>query len=123
MFIKNIKLQHYKKFLKEDFIFNNGINLIKGLNETGKSTLAQALLTIWFGDTNSTSKKIKELTTWGEEEHLPILELDFVHNGNEYHLLKDFSSKKCELINKNSEEKYTSKKAQSQLNKLLGLET
>jgi DNA repair exonuclease SbcCD ATPase subunit len=105
VYISEIKLKNFKKFDDAKFRFEHGINVIKGANEQGKSTLLKAIIAGLFADT--TSSKTKEaFKSWNKEVY-PTIELDFFIGENLYALLKDFNSKEMVLkdVINNTEEK------------------
>lgn len=55
MVIKRVYIEQFGKITKKEFFFDSGINIIYGKNESGKTTLEQFLLTMFYG--GRTSKK------------------------------------------------------------------
>lgn len=73
-----------------------GINLISGPNESGKSTLVQAIRAAFFERYASSS--VDYLQPWGDSSAAPSVELVFEAEGAEWHLSKRFLKKKrCDL--------------------------
>ncbi|MCX5662094.1 MAG: AAA family ATPase [Planctomycetota bacterium] len=74
-----------------------GLNLIHGPNETGKSTLLDALCRGFFDRHGSTGEEMKKRQTWGTNLG-PRVEIDFEAGGGRYRLIKKFlTSPSCEL--------------------------
>lgn len=74
----------------------DGLNLISGPNESGKSTLARALRWAFFERHRSVGAEV--LRPFGDSAATPTIELDFELDGLPCHLLKSFLHKKrCEL--------------------------
>ncbi|TXS95441.1 AAA family ATPase [Parahaliea maris] len=73
-----------------------GINLISGPNESGKSTLVQAIRAAFFERYASSS--VDYLQPWGDSSAAPSVELLFEAQGARWHLRKRFLKKKrCDL--------------------------
>ena len=70
--IENIKVNSFGKLKNKDINLSNGINLIYGKNEAGKSTLLKFIQNIFYG--TSKNKKGKNFSDfdlykpWEEEE-------------------------------------------------------
>ncbi|HOS42302.1 MAG TPA: AAA family ATPase, partial [Armatimonadota bacterium] len=69
--------------------FGEGINIIFAPNESGKSTLIDAIARALFDRHTVTGEKIEALRPWGTQL-APEIELDFVAAGKSYRLLKRF---------------------------------
>ncbi|MGR5910481.1 ATP-dependent nuclease [Bacillus pacificus] len=69
MYISNINITNYKNFRTNSIDFNNGINVILGHNNAGKSNLLRALALIF----NSNSKKHLSIDDFNK--NIPIEEL------------------------------------------------
>lgn len=93
MRINSISLRNYKKYEELDQEFSPGINVIKGPNESGKSTLVDAISTILFERAKSRKEFIKNLATWGQQS-LPTGRMDLEKEGKHYRILKDINGKK-----------------------------
>ncbi len=98
MQISHLLLHNFGKFENFSCDFTPGLNLIKGPNEAGKSTLASAITAALFLDPVSGRKEIAGLTRW-ETNELPALEAVLNIEGISYRLLKDFKAGKTELEN------------------------
>ncbi|MCJ7508543.1 MAG: AAA family ATPase [candidate division Zixibacteria bacterium] len=94
--------------------FTDGINLIKGPNEAGKSTLVDAITCAFFEDPKSTKKGLKSKTSWGMDKGFEV-QVDFTANGSAYTLKKDFESGEIKLTNKSTNEKWDDKKRVEEL--------
>ncbi len=60
MYIKNILIDGFGKFVDESFSFNKNINLIIGKNESGKTTLLNFIFAILFGFKDSNGDIVEE---------------------------------------------------------------
>lgn len=103
MFIKSLHLTNFKRFKELDLEFPGDITVIKGPNEQGKSTIAQALIAGLFYDPGKSNEMIKSLCRWGCEKFYTI-RLSFEADGEDYTLEKDFEKKKILLKNETTGE-------------------
>lgn len=96
MRLRRLRLQNFRRF--EDFELNlaPGLNLLIGTNESGKSTIIEALGIVLFVDPSTKAKAIRDLESWGSTGAM-LLELRFEHGGGEYTLTKDFGAGRAEL--------------------------
>lgn len=107
MKINQLKINSYGKLKNKEVNLENGINLIQGKNESGKSTLFHFIVNIFYGA--SKNKKGKEYSDfekykpWDEEEFSGkiLYELD---NGENYEVFRDFKKKNPKVFNENKEE-------------------
>ncbi|MDI6689893.1 MAG: AAA family ATPase [Actinomycetota bacterium] len=97
MIIKKIKLQRFKRFRDLEAELSPGLNVIKGPNEAGKSTLHSALIAGLFFNPSHRRKEVRNLISWGSERMYEI-GLDVEDEGANYALHKDFETKKLTLI-------------------------
>jgi DNA repair exonuclease SbcCD ATPase subunit len=94
--ITRLRLVNFRRFDDGEFKFSPGLNLIRGPNESGKSTIVRALVAALFEKPDSTAAKRRYDLRWGTEEE-PLLELDFTEDGGQYRLFKDFGARKVAL--------------------------
>ncbi len=66
MIIKNLYLRSLGKFKNQSFDFYDGLNIVYGENEAGKSTLSNAIKTCLYRDINAKKKYKKNLIPIGE---------------------------------------------------------
>jgi len=120
--LKHLELYRFKCFLNKKVSFAPGFNIIRGPNESGKSTLRTALTTVLFGNPTSSSESIRALTTWGQTERCE-LRLEYLdESGKPCLLRKDFAAKKIFMIR--GEESFQSwKSIQMQISETLGIPT
>jgi DNA repair exonuclease SbcCD ATPase subunit len=98
MQISHLLLHNFGKFENFACDFTPGLNLIKGPNEAGKSTLASAITAALFLNPISGRKELAGMTRW-ECNELPALEAILNIDGKPYRLSKDFKAGKTELEN------------------------
>jgi len=91
MKVEKLNLKRFGKFDKFEIGLSKGINLIKGDNEAGKSTLVEALTCALYDDPKSKKKELKDKTSWGFQKDFEM-KLDFEAEGDSYSLEKDFDS-------------------------------
>lgn len=73
-----------------------GINVFHGPNESGKSTLVQAIRAAFFE--RHSSSTLSALQPWSDSAAAPEVSLKFDFNGRRYHLVKRFvRQKRCDL--------------------------
>ena len=107
MKINEIKINSYGKLKNKEFKFDNGVNLICGKNESGKSTLLRFIENIFYGI--SKNKKGKEISDYdnfffflGEDFSGKInYELD---NGDKFEVFRDFKKKNPRIFNETKED-------------------
>ena len=107
MKINKIKINSYGKLKDKELNLKNGINLIYGNNETGKSTLINFLINSFYGI--SKNKKGKEISDY--EKYKPWNGEDFsgkvvyeLDNENKYEIYRDFNKKNPKIFNENMED-------------------
>lgn len=65
MNLTSLTIENFGKFKNFECDFTPGLNLIKGANETGKSTLVSAIAMALYGDPKSSKEDVEKSTTWG----------------------------------------------------------
>ncbi len=95
MRIREMQVHRFRQHLDAHYVFDEGLNVIVGPNESGKSSLQMAILFALFGNPRHTTldRKIKvdDYATWGANAPFAI-ELDFDAAGGSYHLAKDWQA-------------------------------
>ena len=107
MKINRIKINSYGKLKEKEIDLKQGINIVYGKNEAGKSTLLRFIINSLYGI--SKTKKGKEYSDY--ERFLPWSGEDFsgrieyeLDNGNKYEVLRDFKKKNPKIFNENKED-------------------
>jgi len=121
MWLKRIELKNFKRLVNFQAQFSPGINVVKGpLNEMGKSTLLEGIITALFHNPKSTAKWLKDYVSWGSTRHCQT-SLEFEDKGNRYLLEKDFDKGTVRLIDENTREELdTFKEISEKMAELLG---
>lgn len=96
MEIQRLHVKRFRKFDDEVFEFGGGLNIVRGDNEAGKSTIVLALVAALFYDPKKNNKDIRELQSW-KSEMLPEILIDFEYEGFLYRLIKDFEKREILL--------------------------
>lgn len=100
MKIKNIKINGYGKLENVEINLGDKINIIKGNNESGKSTLLNFISSSLYGI--SKNKKGKEISDfdkykpWNTDAFSGKLEYE-LDNGDDYEIFRDFKKKNPEI--------------------------
>lgn len=97
MKISEINLRSFRRFRQASISLDEGINVIKGPNESGKSTLVQAVLAAFYWKVDATRKEVRDSVTWGEDDGF-TLELEGEAGERHFRLSKDFSTRRAVLV-------------------------
>lgn len=89
MYLRRISIRDFKTIRRLDIDFAEGINVIFGLNETGKSTFLEALSAAFFTNADSGSSEVLKYRPWQSDAD-PYVYVVFSANANECHLEKTF---------------------------------
>ena len=99
MKIEKLNLIRFGKLGKFELGFDPGINLIKGDNEAGKSTVVEAITCALYDDPKSHKREMKEKTSWGFQKGFEM-EMDFEADGLSFSLEKNFDNGSLKLSKK-----------------------
>ncbi len=107
MKINKIKINSYGKLKNKEINLEDGINIIYGKNESGKSTLLRFIVNSFYGI--SKNKKGKEYSDF--EKYLPWVGEEFsgkieyeLNNKNKYEIYRDFRKKNPKIFNDKMED-------------------
>lgn len=98
MKLRKLHIEHFKRFREPLVIddFADGLNLFAAPNESGKSTVAEAIRAAFFE--RHRSRSVEHLRPWGDSSAAPTVDVEFDIGGTRYHLTKVFLGKKrCDL--------------------------
>lgn len=106
MKINHIKINGFGKLKDKEINLENGINLICGNNESGKSTLANFIKAMFYGvNRNKNGNAFSELERfkpWGETEFSG--KIDYEIDGQTYTAIREFNKNNCKVFNKEGSE-------------------
>ena len=104
--ITQLVIRNFKKFSSKDLTFSPGINVIRGDNEAGKSTIMAAILATLFTDVNTKSKSFFDgVLSWKTQSRDIYLEAHFVNPTASHTLVRDFAQQKQYLLNQSTNKK------------------
>ena len=93
MKINKIKINSYGKLKEKEIKLKDGINIIYGKNESGKSTLLNFIVNSFYGISKNKKGKeysdVEKYTPWLGEEFSGKLEYE-LNNKNKYEIYRDF---------------------------------
>lgn len=107
MKINKIKINSYGKLKEKEVKLKDGINIIYGKNESGKSTLLNFIVNSFYGISKNKKGKeysdVEKYTPWLGEEFSGKLEYE-LNNKNKYEIYRDFKKKNPKIFNENMED-------------------
>ena len=107
MKIRNIKVNGFGKLKDKEINLKEGINVIYGKNEAGKSTLLKYITSMFYGlsknKNGGTIPEIEKYEPWNNEEFSGkiVYELD---NKKSFEVYRDFKKKNPKIFNENLED-------------------
>lgn len=107
MKINNIKINGFGNLENKELNFSNGINLVTGNNECGKSTFAKCIQAMFYGvSRNKNGNSISDY-----DKYMPWSGSDFsakigysLDNGNKFEVFRDFSKRSTKIFNDSYED-------------------
>ena len=122
MHLLSCRLQRVRQHLDLQLSFGRQLTLIGGVNESGKSTLVEALHKTLFLRSTATGRGVEELRS-RTHGGLPEIELCFAAQGQRWSLRKRFAGAggTCQLSNQQGQA-HSGPAAEEELARLLGLE-
>ena len=107
MKIDELKVNSYGKIKNKDIKFEDGINIIYGENERGKSTLLNFIVNMFYGTSKNKKGKIMsdfdKYKPWDTEEFSGKIKYT-LDNGKNYEVFREFSKKNPKIYDENMEE-------------------
>ena len=64
MIVRRLRVENFKCFEREEWIFEPGLNVLFGQNEAGKSSIREALLLAFFGNAATGSSDVRGKTRY-----------------------------------------------------------
>ena len=102
MRLNNLKINGFGKLENKEIEFSDGINIIVGKNEAGKSTLLKFITSMFFGASkNKNGKNIPDLEKyrpWSDAEYSGKISYK-LDNGAEYEVYREFKKKSPIIYN------------------------
>ncbi len=91
MRLERLHLQRFGRFEDHEFEFGDGLNVIVGPNESGKSTLREAIVRLLFDATavDTNARRVLRYTTWGHDQDF-ALSGSFTTGEDRWEIAKDF---------------------------------
>ncbi len=90
MNITRLRLREFRRHAALDLEFKPGLNIVRGPNEAGKSTIQRALEMGLFRRPTFASAELDDLKPWRSQETDPQIEIDFEDEGQAGALRKTF---------------------------------
>lgn len=78
-----LKLTNFSQHTDRTFVFSDGLNVMRGQNEAGKSKIISSLLYLWFGS-GALDGTLADAVTYGMEEKTLKVEGSMTFDGIEY---------------------------------------
>ena len=107
MQINNIKVNGFGSLKDKDIELQNGINIIKGKNESGKSTLLKFIPAMFYGLAKTKNGKdisdLEKYRPWNIDEFSGKIYYT-LDNNEKIEVYRDFNKKACKIYNQNGEE-------------------
>ena len=69
--LKNLKLNNFRSLRSNSFDFSHGLQVVRGSNEAGKSTLLEAMLYALYGS-RSLRNSLANTVTYGEKDEAGV---------------------------------------------------
>lgn len=102
MKIKNLKVNAYGNIENKDINLREGINIIHGENESGKSTLLNYIVSSFYGISRNKDGKalsdFEKYKPWNSTEFSGRIEYQ-LDNGEKYEIFRDFNKKNPKIYN------------------------
>ncbi len=115
-----LEMKRFGRFQDRAITFADGINVVLGNNESGKTTVAEALCAVLFDDPGRVSPSLVRYSHW-QSEHPFLLHLEYQADGKLYRLTKDVSTELSLLEEVETGTRWnTHKEVQEQIHKALG---
>ena len=107
MKINKLKINSYGKVKNKDIEFNDGLNIIYGNNEAGKSTILSFIINSFYGISKNKKGKLvsdyEKYKPWYGEDFSGKIEYELDSN-KKYEIYREFNKKNPKIFNENLEE-------------------
>lgn len=102
MKINNLKINAYGNIENKDINLKQGINIIQGKNESGKSTLLNYIISSFYGISKNKDGKVlsdyDRYKPWNNSEFSGRIDYE-LDDGNKYEIFRDFNKKNPKIYN------------------------
>lgn len=120
MKILRLEIKRFGRFEDQTIEFADGINIVIGGNESGKTTIAEAICAVLFEDPARLTPTMSRFVNW-QSEHPFLLHLEYISENRHYRLTKDVSTELSMLEEVETGTRWNShKEVQEQICKALG---
>lgn len=120
MKILRLEIKRFGRFADQTFEFADGINIVLGGNESGKTTVAEAICVVLFDDPARLAPSVSRYTNW-QSDHPFLLHLEYLFENKHYRLTKDVSTELSMLEEVETGTRWNShKEVQEQVSRALG---
>ena len=107
MKIKGIKINGFGKLIDKEYEFTDSVNLIKGKNESGKSTIMGFLNSVFYGIQKTRKKDVisddVKFLPWNTSEFSGYIQYE-LDNGENYNVFRDFNNKKVTVLDSKNQD-------------------
>lgn len=107
MNIGRLRLSNFKRHGQLEIEFVPGLNIVRGPNEAGKSTIQRALEMALFRRATFAGQELEDLRPWRTPQAEPEIELEFENDGQPGSLRKTFAGQRGTVELKLGEETHT----------------
>lgn len=122
MIITRLRLSSFKRHRQLDLELGSGLNVVRGANEAGKSTVQRALEMGLFRRPTFSGAELEELRPWREPPTDPTVEIEFTDDGRRGRLYKVFAGQRGTVEMEIGEERFNDPAAvEAQMATLTGL--
>ncbi|MCP5106185.1 MAG: AAA family ATPase, partial [bacterium] len=121
MKITRLELENWMGIPQLALDFNQGINIVYGRNEIGKSSVIEAIEKAILGDAGSNSKEYKPLMPWGTKVKAKVELFFTASDRKEYRLVKSFPGGGAALYKQGVPFTDDPRKTQEELYKILDI--
>ncbi len=123
MKIRSLQVEQFRKFDQTVLVegFGDGLNIIEGPNETGKSTLLLALRAALFERHNAKSDAIRAFSPHQVTGARPTVTIAFEVGNKRFRLEKSFLKRPSAVLETSDGRRFEGAEAEAELKRLLGL--
>jgi hypothetical protein len=91
MFLERLRVKNWRSLADVTLSLSPGLNVVHGPNESGKSTLQEALRSAFLSPPRPKGKSgLSAARPWGRGKATPEVEVEFIFEGQRWRLLKKF---------------------------------